>query len=351
MIWTKNIFYFFAQKISYDFHKIMTFNKGYIQIFIPNWLIMIVLVIILFGGPLTAVAYPKIIAHRGGKNNFPENTFYAFENSLKSGADAIELDVQLTKDDVVVLYHPNDLSVWTKKQGPVSEFNYSELEKLDAAYNYDPRGDKTFPFRGQGHTIPTLSATLDKFPDREIIIDLKSLPAPKLIDAIIATIDQKNNPKIWRRLIFYSTNDEHLIYLWQKKPDAHLFESRDQTRKRLLTLRNSKICCCSNNAISYVGFELERPMIVEESFTLGKSSNEINFKLWDDKAIKCTQKNNSRQVKIFLFGVNSKQAYQEAEALGAYAVFTDAPVILAKYRNEHDEINPEIRYDKIKKSY
>jgi glycerophosphoryl diester phosphodiesterase len=49
--------------------------------------------------------HPLIYGHRGGSKNFPENTIEAFEDSLATGADGVELDVFLTKDGHVVCFH------------------------------------------------------------------------------------------------------------------------------------------------------------------------------------------------------------------------------------------------------
>lgn len=48
---------------------------------------------------------PQIIAHRGYKAKFPENTMRAFKGAVEVGAEGIETDVHLTKDGVVVLSH------------------------------------------------------------------------------------------------------------------------------------------------------------------------------------------------------------------------------------------------------
>ena len=48
---------------------------------------------------------PQTIAHRGYKTNHPENTMGAFQGAVEVGTDAIETDIHLTKDDVVVLCH------------------------------------------------------------------------------------------------------------------------------------------------------------------------------------------------------------------------------------------------------
>lgn len=49
--------------------------------------------------------FPQSIAHRGYKAKHPENTMEAFRGAVKAGAHAIETDIHLTKDDVVVLSH------------------------------------------------------------------------------------------------------------------------------------------------------------------------------------------------------------------------------------------------------
>lgn len=48
---------------------------------------------------------PQIIAHRGNKATHPENSLRAFEDAVDAGAHALETDLHLTKDGVVVLSH------------------------------------------------------------------------------------------------------------------------------------------------------------------------------------------------------------------------------------------------------
>lgn len=52
---------------------------------------------------------PQAIAHRGYKVKFPENTMGAFQGAVKVGAEAIETDIHLSKDNVVVLSHVSSL--------------------------------------------------------------------------------------------------------------------------------------------------------------------------------------------------------------------------------------------------
>jgi len=51
------------------------------------------------------LASPEIIAHRGASRERPENTLAAFNRAAELGADAVELDVHLTKDGRLVVHH------------------------------------------------------------------------------------------------------------------------------------------------------------------------------------------------------------------------------------------------------
>jgi glycerophosphoryl diester phosphodiesterase len=48
---------------------------------------------------------PQTIAHRGFKAKFPENSMAAFRGAVKAGTDALETDIHLSKDGIVVLSH------------------------------------------------------------------------------------------------------------------------------------------------------------------------------------------------------------------------------------------------------
>ncbi len=65
---------------------------------------------------------PQNIAHRGASGEYPENTLLAFEKAILQRADAIELDVWLTKDDQVVVIHDETVDRTTDGTGKVSNF-------------------------------------------------------------------------------------------------------------------------------------------------------------------------------------------------------------------------------------
>lgn len=74
----------------------------------------------------------QVTAHRGFSRTAPENTKYAFEAAIDCKADYIELDVQLTKDEQVVVIHDDTLGRTTNGSGRVDRYTYEELSELSA---------------------------------------------------------------------------------------------------------------------------------------------------------------------------------------------------------------------------
>jgi len=74
----------------------------------------------------------QISAHRGASHDAPENTKYAFEAAVGSGADYIELDVQLTKDQKLVVIHDKTIDRTTDGSGRVSSYTYDQLQDFSA---------------------------------------------------------------------------------------------------------------------------------------------------------------------------------------------------------------------------
>ncbi|MFA5321475.1 MAG: glycerophosphodiester phosphodiesterase family protein [Smithella sp.] len=94
-----------------------------------------------------------IIAHRGASAYYPENTLPSFEGAINMGADMVELDVQLTSDKEVVVFHDEKLSRCTDGRRKIADYTLVQLKKLDAGSWFDKKFKNT--------RIPTLSEALD----------------------------------------------------------------------------------------------------------------------------------------------------------------------------------------------
>jgi glycerophosphoryl diester phosphodiesterase len=97
---------------------------------------------------------PLVIAHRGDSAHRPENTLASFTSALELGAELVEFDVQLTKDDEPVVIHDPRLDRTTSGHGLVREHTLAEVRALSAGY------PEKFGSRYHGERVPTLQETL-----------------------------------------------------------------------------------------------------------------------------------------------------------------------------------------------
>lgn len=73
-----------------------------------------------------------ICGHRGLANQAPENTLAGLSAAHAAGLTWVEIDVQLSQDQQVVLFHDQRLGRCTNGQGTLRQFTYQELQELDA---------------------------------------------------------------------------------------------------------------------------------------------------------------------------------------------------------------------------
>lgn len=129
-----------------------------------------------------------VFAHRGYSAMFPENTMLAFREAVKAGAEGIELDVQLTKDEQLVVIHDETLDRTTNGRGKVRRYLFKEVSRFLA---------------GAEEKVPGLEEVLRWSQQQEVTlnIELKHAPkdrqvAAKEILRLLHVLPQKNIPII-----------------------------------------------------------------------------------------------------------------------------------------------------------
>ncbi len=132
-----------------------------------------------------------IIAHRGLSGRFPENTMIAFREALKISVDMIELDVQLSKDRKVVVFHDEKLGRTAPGKKLIKECSLKALKQLDAGSWFD----KKF----SAERIPTLEEVLELVGHKtKLNIEIKSTAyeeheTPDCIERQVTELIQKKN--------------------------------------------------------------------------------------------------------------------------------------------------------------
>lgn len=110
---------------------------------------------------------PWVIAHRGASRECPENTIAAFDEALRQGCDGIELDVQLSRDGVPVVYHDKTLARAGGGRRRVAQLDRDELDALDVGAGPGERDRR--------HPIPSLEQVLDGYGRRtRLLVEIKT---------------------------------------------------------------------------------------------------------------------------------------------------------------------------------
>jgi glycerophosphoryl diester phosphodiesterase len=123
------------------------------------------------GKPLSI---PEVIAHRGIRDRYPENSLLAFEAALDAGVDGIELDVHGTADGIVVVHH--DAALSPAADSPIAgrailSLSMSELDDFELA---------------PGVALPTLEEVLQAVGARAALyIEIKARDIEAQVAAVI----------------------------------------------------------------------------------------------------------------------------------------------------------------------
>ena len=118
---------------------------------------------------------PTVMAHRGLSADAPENTLYAFSDAISVGADFIELDVQQTRDGVLVVMHDSNLKRTTGVNKDIWDVDYADIQNLDAGSWFDPAYANA--------KIPTLEETL-QFVDKRAKLNIEIKPTKHGTDTL-----------------------------------------------------------------------------------------------------------------------------------------------------------------------
>jgi len=116
----------------------------------------------------------QVIAHRGASAYAPENTIPAFEKAWALGVVDVELDIQLSRDDEVILFHDTQLVEKTGNPGTVRSYDAADLLEMEIGSWFDrthPDAEKAFA----GTKLNSLAALFEKFGKRFFYhVELKS---------------------------------------------------------------------------------------------------------------------------------------------------------------------------------
>jgi glycerophosphoryl diester phosphodiesterase len=131
-----------------------------------------------------------VVGHRGNRAFAPENTLESFREAVALGVDAVEFDLHMSLDGVLVVIHDPTLERTTDGSGAVGLHTVAQLRRLDAGARFTRDGGRSFPWRGRGATVSTFDEVVEALPrDLPFIIELKTLATTEPLRAAIRRHD------------------------------------------------------------------------------------------------------------------------------------------------------------------
>lgn len=156
----------------------------------------------------TYAAGVEIIAHRGASHDAPENTMASIRLAWKRNADAVEIDVMLSRDGRIVLFHDKTLKRLAGREGKVSHLTLAELRRLDVGKWKDEKWS--------GERIPLLTEALATIPKgKRMFVELKTGPeiVPELKRVVAAA------GKAVEQIVFISFNHDTCARIKRELPE------------------------------------------------------------------------------------------------------------------------------------
>ncbi len=238
-----------------------------------------------------------IIAHRGASAYYPENTLPSFDGAIAMGADMVELDVQLTSDKEVVVFHDEKLSRCTDGRGRIADYTLAKLKKLDAGSWYDKDFKNT--------RIPTLAEALSVCKNKIAVnIEIKTEAVSRMFfggieEKCIKNVEQSGMRK---HVVFSSFDPRAIMHLKQIDNNvtvAVLFEKKHYGSK------------LPSDIIESVGAD-----------AFNCSASEFNKKWLADVKF--------NNIPVNIYTVNDTKSMRRFLKMGVSGIFTNKPDILKR---------------------
>lgn len=159
---------------------------------------------------------PVLFGHRGCAGAAPENTIAAFARAADDGVPAVELDVQITRDGRIVVFHDNTPRRFTSDgslaRAQIADITYAQLRDLDVGSH--------FSAAYAGERVPELTEVFERF-GRRFVYDVEIKDQGPHTSALVARLaDILNGAELERRLFLSSFSTSALRLARRAMPDT-----------------------------------------------------------------------------------------------------------------------------------
>ncbi|WP_078429057.1 glycerophosphodiester phosphodiesterase family protein [Alkalihalobacterium alkalinitrilicum] len=240
--------------------------------------------------------HTEVIAHRGLSALYPENTMLAFKEAAKLPIEAIEMDVQLTKDKVPVIIHDLALDRTTEGQGLVRDHTFQQIRTYSAGAWFSEEYRK--------ERVPTLE---------EVLIWARNYPLKVNLELKGVACDRED---LWEKVKMlidqYKMSTQVLISSFDHVLIANILKEGPTIETAIIVTSSMYQPLSYIRSIGTEGFHYYYPMMLNE----------------ETKALL------RAGIQVRPYTINDVEMMKYSYQLGVKGIFTDYPHIALKIREE-----------------
>lgn len=257
---------------------------------------------------------PLIIAHGGAKDLFPENTMVAFDGSVAIGVDMLEIDVCLTKDNILITHHDKTIDDMSNGSGNIRDYTFEELQVFNFGDGFTDL-DGNNPYADTIVSVTKLSDVFEKYPDLLYNVEIKDSgetgeKAASILYQLIIEYNLEN------QILVPSFNDDTINYFRELTNNSILTSSAREETKKYIYYHLAQL----DNLIFDISYE---------AMQLPLSDSGVNLAT---KAI--INDAHRRNIAVHYWTIDDKEIMKDLILMGADGIITDRPDLLNEVLTE-----------------
>lgn len=257
---------------------------------------------------------PLVIAHGGAKKLFPENTMVAFDGSVAIGIDMLEMDVCLTKDDILITHHDKTIDAMTNGSGNIRDYTYEELKAFNFGDGFkDLNGNN--PYADTIVSVTKLEDVFKKYPNMLYNVEIKDGGETGEKAASILYKLIKDN-KLENQILVPSFDDETINHFRELTNNSILTSSAREETKKYIYYHLAQM----DNLVFDIKYE---------AMQLPLSDSGVNLAT---KAI--MNDAHRRNIAVHYWTIDDKETMRDLILRGADGIITDRPDLLNEVLDE-----------------
>lgn len=257
---------------------------------------------------------PLVIAHGGAKDLFPENTMVAFDGSVAIGIDMLEIDVCLTKDNILITHHDKTIDSMTDGTGEIHDYTFEELKAFNFGYGFkDLEGNN--PYANISVSVTQLSDVFKKYPNLLYNVEIKNSgdigeQAADILYELIKEYDLFDN------ILVPSFDDETINHFREITNNSVLTSSAREETKKYIYYHLAQM----DNLVFDINYE---------AMQLPLSNSGVNLAT---KAI--INDAHRRNIAVHYWTIDDKETMRKLILMGADGIITDRPDLMNEVLDE-----------------